>query len=69
MTRSFAFLISLLMPVSALAHSCDADARQKAKALLELHFGGKDGENGMSIGIDDEVKTLAPMKALKGEGK
>ena len=49
----------------ASAHPCEGDAIEHAKPLLLLHFGEPDQE----VAIDDEVRVLAPIKALKGSGK
>jgi hypothetical protein len=49
----------------AAAHPCGQDAIDHAKPLLALHFGEPDAE----IAIDDTVKVLPPVKALKGKGK
>ena len=35
--------------------------------MLKLEFG--DADAGMTMAIDDTVKTIAPIKALKGNGK
>ena len=52
---------------SAQTHRCASDAIAKAMPLLKLNFdqAGK-LEN---AGIDDQVKVLAPIKALKGDGR
>jgi hypothetical protein len=65
----FAFTALLLgvLTTGASAHPCDADAIQRATPLLKLHFGI--GDDGQSFGVGDEVTELAPIKALKGEGK
>jgi hypothetical protein len=52
---------------SAQTHNCAKDAIAKAMPLLKLHFDQADKlEN---AGIDDQVKVLAPIKGLKGNGK
>jgi hypothetical protein len=48
------------------ANPCDADAIARAMPLLKLHFEADQLEN---AGIDDTVRELAPIKALKGNGK
>lgn len=51
-------------------HRCAADAVKRGKALMNLHF--SDGEQALdepSIHVDSRVKTLPPLKALKGTGK
>ena len=50
----------------ASAHYCDADAIGRATPLLKLNF---DADDSIPIGVDDTVKQLAPIKALKGDGK
>src|SRR5262245_42428065 len=60
-------LVALLLSASAAAaqtHPCAKDAIAKARPLLDLHYGEKNA--GM---IDDKVKVLPPVKALKGNGK
>jgi hypothetical protein len=57
-----------LLPTAALAapkHPCAADARAKATPLLKLHLDGAD----LNMSVDDKVKLLPPVKALKGKGK
>jgi hypothetical protein len=49
------------------AHPCDADAIQRATPLLKLHY--EIGDDVQNLAIGDEVKELAPIKALKGNGK
>ena len=64
----FASLSVLLMLVASLpaeAHPCDADAQARAVPLLRLHF----EDSTADVGVSDEVKKLAPIKALKGSGK
>jgi hypothetical protein len=51
---------------AAETHPCAQDAIAKARPLLELHHGMKLEELGT---IDDKVKVLPPVKALKGKGK
>ena len=61
---------SIFVPNAAAAdHACADDARKRAAALLTLHF--NDGEAGPieNMSIADEVKALAPIKAMKGKGK
>lgn len=50
----------------AQAHPCDEDAIAKATPLLKLHY---EADDGTEVAIDDTVKTLAPIRALKGKGK
>jgi hypothetical protein len=61
--------ILLFLSTSAAAaqtHPCAQDAIAKARPLLELHHGTKLEELGT---IDDKVKVLPAIKALKGKGK
>jgi hypothetical protein len=63
-------LILLLLSTgiaAAQTHPCAKDATGKAMPLLKLHFdqAGK-LEN---AGVDDQVKVLAPIKALTGSGR
>lgn len=50
---------------TAFAHPCDADAQDRAVPLLRLQYESPDAE----VGIDDAVKQLPSLKALKGSGK
>jgi len=52
-------------PPPPAVHACAPDAIQRGKALLALHF----EEDGPSQSIGETVKTLAPVKALKGTGR
>ena len=52
----------------AAAHPCDQDAIERATPLLKLQFDAGDDEV-ENLAIDDTVKTLAPVRALKGSGK
>ena len=64
-----AVILLLLAATPALAqprHPCAADAIAKAIPLLTLHFGE---EPKPAAGIDGAVKVLAPIKALKGDGR
>ncbi len=49
----------------AAAHECDGDAQARAVPLLQLQF----EDPGMDVGVGDEVTELAPLRALKGNGK
>lgn len=69
--KKFVFAAALLIAASGAAsakaqHACAADARKIAAALLRLHF--DDGDN-LKISIGDEVKRLAPVRALRGKGQ
>ncbi len=64
---SLAAAIVLLSTTPALAqHPCARDAIDKARPLLELHHGEKLEGFGT---VDDKVKVLPPIKALKGNGR
>lgn len=56
-------------PPPPAVHACAPDAIKRGKALLTLHF--DDGQPGDAplVHIDDAVKTLPPVKALKGAGR
>ena len=66
MKRTLAAILLILLPAEALAHPCDADAIKRGMPLLKLHFEADQLEN---AGIDDTVKQLPSIKALKGNGK
>ena len=66
MRYALAALLLVLAPAAALAHPCDADAIQRGMPLLKLHYESDDLENG---GVDDTVKQLPPIRALKGRVK
>jgi hypothetical protein len=67
MKSGLAFIFLLCFVGAANAHPCDQDAITRATPLLKLEFG--DADAGMTLAIDDTVKTIAPIKALKGNGK
>lgn len=50
-------------------HPCAADAIARATPLLKLHYDAGAGEAVENLAIDDTVKVLAPIKALKGTGR
>jgi hypothetical protein len=52
--------------VAQARHPCAADARVRATALVKLHVGE---DAAASIAIDDAVKNLPAVKALKGDGR
>ncbi|MES2034276.1 MAG: hypothetical protein V4466_08890 [Pseudomonadota bacterium] len=54
---------------AAPAPRCAADAIKRAKPLLTLHFEDDSTAVNPTISIGDEVKSLPPIKALKGTGK
>ena len=47
------------------APHCASEAKERAKALLAFHYDQKPD----SFTIDDAVKQLPPIRALKGNGK
>jgi len=61
-----AALISALAPAAAFAHPCDADAIKRGMPLLKLHYEADELAN---ASVDNTVKELPPIKALKGKGK
>ena len=66
---AFLFLIAGAVRAQA-QHPCAADASAKAWPLLQHHFLGSEGEkihNNYSVGV--AVKTLPPIRALKGSGR
>jgi hypothetical protein len=64
--RLATILLFLSTSAAAQTHPCAQDAIAKARPLLELHHGTKLEELGT---IDDKVKVLPAIKALKGKGK
>ena len=66
MRYAFVALLLVLSPAAALAHPCDADAIKRGMPLLQLQFEADELEN---AGVDDTVRQLAPVRALKGSGK
>lgn len=65
-----ALVLLLLSSSASLAqgrHPCAGDAVAKAAPLLKLHL--DDAELAKNVAIDAQVKTLAPVKALKGNGR
>jgi hypothetical protein len=58
--------LALLLCSTSLADAaprCAAEAKERAKALLAFHADEKPDQ----LEIDDKVKALAPIKALKGK--
>ncbi|HET7716421.1 MAG TPA: hypothetical protein VFK86_12425 [Bauldia sp.] len=60
-----AVLLFAIAAVPAYAHPCDEDARARAVPLLRLHFDDPQAD----VGVGEEIKELAPVKALQGSGK
>jgi len=58
-----------LAATPALAHPCDADAVKRAEPLLRLHFADNASGKVENLAVDDKVRQLAPVKALKGKGR
>ena len=54
---------------TAEAHSCDSDAREHAEVLLKFHFGDDTVLESQDVAVDDTVRQLAPVKALKGNAR
>jgi hypothetical protein len=50
-------------------HPCADDAIARAKPLLMLHYGYQPGEKPQNLAIDDRVRALPPIRALKGKGR
>ena len=57
------------LPPPAAVHACAPDAIKRGKALLTLHFNDGQPGDGPLVSIDDAVKALPPVKALKGTGR
>lgn len=79
---TLALLITLVSPATAAPHQCAVDAIAHAKELLRLHFlfdeivankpdsiAKKTFSELPNWGIDDKVKQLSSIRALKGKGK
>ncbi len=60
-----ALIYSALLVAPAAAHPCDGDAIDRATPLLQLHFEDSQAD----VGVSDEVRELAPIKALAGSGR
>ncbi len=67
MKAALAAVLLLSASGAALAHECDGDAIERAKPLFAFYYDIADNPD--PIGIDDTVKQLPPVKALKGSGK
>jgi 5-methylthioribose kinase len=65
-------LIALYLVVAGTAtaqaapHACASDAIAKAEQLLRLHG---EAQTGQPVAVEQEVKILPPVKALKGNGR
>ncbi len=64
-----ALALAAMSAAAAADHPCAEDAKARAQNLLQFHF--TDGEMSQveNIGVDDQVKVLAPVKAARGDGK
>jgi hypothetical protein len=69
---NFAITLLLLLagvtaaPAQTQPHACAADALAKAALLLRFHAGA---EAGLPVDVEQNVKVLPPVKALKGNGR
>ncbi|MCC6920397.1 MAG: hypothetical protein IT548_14460 [Alphaproteobacteria bacterium] len=61
--------LAALSAAQAADHPCAEDAKARAQKLLQFHFTDGDMSEVGNIGIDDQVKVLAPVKAARGTGK
>jgi hypothetical protein len=63
-----AFLLVVIATATARAqgHACSADAIAKAALLLRFHANVEAGE---PVDVEQNVKVLPPIKALKGNGR
>jgi hypothetical protein len=50
-------------------HPCADDAIAKAEPLLMLHYGYQPGEKPENLAIEQRVRVLPPIRALKGKGR
>jgi hypothetical protein len=69
--KSTLAILMMLVGVTAVQaqtapHACSADALAKAAALLRFHAGA---EAGLPVGVEQTVKVLPPVKALRGNGR
>ena len=62
-------LVAGLAQAETRQHPCAADAIAKAKPLLALQYGLGPGDKGDTLAIDDRVRVLPPIRALKGKGR
>jgi hypothetical protein len=72
MKLAVALLLSLCSVAPAFAearHPCAADAVKRARPLLTLHFDSQPGEKPQTMSVEDRVRVLPPIKALKGKGR
>ena len=62
---AFLLCIATVAAVRAEPHACAADAIAKADQLLRFHG---EVQSGQPASVDQNVKVLPPVKALKGNG-
>jgi hypothetical protein len=63
---AFCLLIGSVARALAQPHACAADATAKADQLLRFHG---EVQAGQPAAVDQTVKVLPPVKALKGNGR
>jgi hypothetical protein len=59
-------LIAGAATAQAAPHACAADAIAKAEQLLRLHG---EVQSGQPVAVEEQIKILPPVKALKGNGR
>ena len=64
-----AALLLAAAPPAPPAHRCAADAIERATPLLTLHFSDGQPTAIENLSIDDTVKVLPPLRALRGKGQ
>jgi hypothetical protein len=57
------------MALAETRHRCADDAIAKAKPLLALQYGLGPADKGDTLAIDNRVRVLPPIRALKGKGR
>ena len=60
------FVVTAAAAAQAEPHACAADAIAKADQLLRFHG---EVQSGQPAAVDQNVKVLPPVKALKGNGR
>jgi hypothetical protein len=63
---AIALVLAAATPARAEPHACSADAIVKAESLLRFHVGT---EAAQPVDVEQSVKVLPPVKALKGNGR
>ena len=58
-------LLAAATPAGAEPHACSPDALVKAESLLRFHVGT---EAAQPVDVEQNVRVLPPVKALKGNG-